>query len=659
MPRVLTYLFTFLLAPSLFAQNPFEQDFLAKNETTASIVPEVTAVEPGDYFRVAFTLDHKSHFHSYFRNAGILGNGPKVEWKLPAGFSAKILEYPIPTLFDAKTGGLQAKFYGYGGTVTFVAEIEASDSLSVGESFAIGGTFSWQECDEFTCAMGSEDFSFNVTASEETTRIDSALDLFDSAEKKLPGYTDSFAGVAKENDGKILLDLSFPSSLEIQEPLYFFSSDGQVDSQAAQSVEFNKKKDGLILTLSRNVGNEDLVIDPAPVGESLKGMLTFQTIEGLAAAEIKAGLETDADLEMVGSELAFISATEEQKKAGLELYDVDANPAYLLLGGKSEEKLTLLTALPLVFLGGLILNLMPCVFPVLGLKVMSFVSMAGEDESKIKNHGLVFGLGILITMWILAAFIISLNLNWGQQMSEPLFLGSIIIILFLMGLNLFGLFEFGTSLTGVGGELQNKKGYSGSFFSGALTTLIATPCSGPFLGVVMGFALSQGKVSAMVIFTVFALGIASPYVILSFFPALIKKLPRPGAWMESFKQLMSFLVFATVVFFLGSYLKLVGPGAFQAFLFALTFIATAVYLYGRWGMFSTPAKKRRIVGYGTAAIFGFGGLALAFSTANQTSERLNEASKVGDLAWNEWYPGVVELSRTKKRIVWVDYTADW
>jgi thiol:disulfide interchange protein DsbD len=254
-------------------------------------------------------------------------------------------------------------------------------------------------------------------------------------------------------------------------------------------------------------------------------------------------------------------------------------------------------------------------------------------------------------MWILAAFIISLKLDWGQQLANPIFLGTMIIVFFLMGLNLYGVFEIGTSMTSVGGELQGKKGYSGSFFSGALTTLVATPCSGPFLGAVMAFALSQdNKVIQFAVFTVFGLGIASPYILLSFFPALIKKLPRPGAWMETFKQVMAFFVFATAVFFMKGYLKLVGDDHFNVFLFALCLIGLGVYMYGRYGNQAITKTKRYVTGFGLAGLMTVGGIAWAYSTAKPPEP---------GLAWNEWYPGIMEQSRSKKRIIWVDYTADW
>jgi thiol:disulfide interchange protein DsbD len=227
-----------------------------------------------------------------------------------------------------------------------------------------------------------------------------------------------------------------------------------------------------------------------------------------------------------------------------------------------------------------------------------------------------------------------------------------IIIFFLMGLNLFGLFEIGTSLTSVGGELQAKKGFSGSFFSGALTTLVATPCSGPFLGAVMAFALSQeNKFVQFTVFTVFAFGISAPYLVLSFFPSLIKKLPRPGAWMETFKQVMAFFVMATAVFFMKGFLKLVGENHFNSFLFALCLIGLGIYTYGRFFTPMVSKTKRFGVGLGVAGLLSLSGISWAYSVSKPEANY--------GLVWHEWYPGIMELNRSKKRTIWLDYTADW
>ncbi|MDB4653152.1 protein-disulfide reductase DsbD family protein [Akkermansiaceae bacterium] len=647
--RFLIFILSALLAPLASAQDPFGEPAFLTKETIAVIKPEVSQIEPGDFFQVAFILDLQPKFHAYFKNAGSAGSPPAVEWELPDGFTAGELQFPLPKAFKSKSTGVETVGYGYEGKVTFVTEVTVDENLEQGKEFTIKGNFNWQECDE-TCILGDKDFSFTIKTADDRTVSEADEAFFEEVGKKLPSDSSAWGFLASEQSNMITLKAIFPEGLEPSEPVYFFSTDQQIDSQAAQKVEIGKNE--IILNLDRNGGNDELFISPGKVQETLSGLLTVQTEYGPIGLEVAAPFIPDADVKMMdGPGEKVIKASKEDREAGLALYDADARPDVVLLGGAKEKEVTFISSLGLVFLGGLILNLMPCVFPVLGLKIMGFVSQAGEDEDKIKVHGLVFGLGLLITMWILAAFIISLELDWGQQLANPIFLGTMIIVFFLMGLNLYGVFEIGTSMTSVGGELQTKKGYSGSFFSGALTTLVATPCSGPFLGAVMAFALSQdNKAIQFAVFTVFGLGIASPYILLSFFPALIKKLPRPGAWMETFKQVMAFFVFATAVFFMKGYLKLVGDDHFNVFLFALCLIGLGVYVYGRYGNQAVAKTKRLVTGFGLAGLMTMGGLTWAYSTAKPPEP---------GLAWNEWYPGIMEQSRSKKRIIWVDYTADW
>jgi thiol:disulfide interchange protein DsbD len=644
----------FLVAQAT-AQNPFEDGgFPFEEESTAVITPEAEVVEAGWQFQVAFDLKLKPHYHAYYKNPGSTGSAPSVKWELPDGFSAGTLLFPRPEVIKSSATGAETISYGYEGQNVFVAEIEVKEGLEIGQEFEIKGTFNWQEC-EAICMDGSQEFSFKVKIGEEIVPLEKHEELFETARKTLPQDASAWGFNATEKENVITLQALFPKALGIEEPIYFFSNDNQIDAQAAQKVELKELPDNpdnnmIEIILERNQGNEDLFLKPGPVLETLSGLLVFNDEGTTSSAEISMPLSPDADIKAGGKELGVVRATEAEIKAGAEVYDAEKKVEVVTLGGQKEKEVTFLYGMGLLFLGGLILNLMPCVFPVLGLKVMGFVSQAGEDESKIKLHGLVFGLGLLVAMWILAAVVISLGLKWGEQLANPVFLVSMIIFFYLMGLNLFGLFEVGTSLTGVGGELQAKKGYSGSFFSGVLTTLVATPCSGPFLGVAMAFALALPPVQAFAAFTVFGLGIASPYILLSFFPALIKKLPRPGAWMESFKQIMSFFLIGTAIFFMDAYLKLVGQSHFNHFLFALVVIGMGFYLYGRWGNTTVPKMKRSIAGYGLAGVMIAGGLTWAYSTA--------KPPKPG-LAWQEWYPGIVEISRPKKRIIWVDYTADW
>jgi DsbC/DsbD-like thiol-disulfide interchange protein/cytochrome c biogenesis protein CcdA len=215
-----------------------------------------------------------------------------------------------------------------------------------------------------------------------------------------------------------------------------------------------------------------------------------------------------------------------------------------------------LAILGFAFLGGIILNLMPCVFPVLGLKIMSFVKQAGKDHKKVRWHGIIFTFGVILSFWILVGILLGLRetfdgeIGWGFQLQEPAFVFGLSIFLLIFALSLSGVFEIGLSLTGVGGQLSQKSGYLGSFFSGFLATIVATPCMAPFLGAAVGAALAMPWASAFVVFTSIAVGLSTPYLLLSIFPKWISRLPKPGEWMNTLKQGMAFPLYATVAWLL-------------------------------------------------------------------------------------------------------------
>jgi thiol:disulfide interchange protein len=333
---------------------------------------------------------------------------------------------------------------------------------------------------------------------------------------------------------------------------------------------------------------------------------------------------------------------------------------------KDSRQMTLYMAALGMFLGGFLLNLMPCVFPVLGLKVMGFVEQSGSDPGKIRMHGVVFSLGLLISMWILAGIVLTLkvvlgqNVSWGaEQFGNPYFVFAIIVLLFLLGLNMAGVFELGTTLTRVGGSVDNKKGYSSSFLTGILTTIIATPCAGPFLGTAMGYTLSQSVQVAMLLFTIFGLGIALPYIVLSFFPALISALPRPGAWMHTFKVIMAFAMFAMVAFFMKTFGVQTGVDGLSWLAMSLVVIALAAFFYGTWSPAYVQPYKRLLFGWILPALVMGTGIWMGCDAAGyQNTAGGNQV--VDGLLWNKWQPGYIEHSlKTKPKIIWVDYTAEW
>ncbi|MDR2513262.1 MAG: thioredoxin family protein [Puniceicoccales bacterium] len=275
-------------------------------------------------------------------------------------------------------------------------------------------------------------------------------------------------------------------------------------------------------------------------------------------------------------------------------------------GGHSEGSPALALQLLLGFLGGLALNFMPCVFPVLGLKVMGFAAQAGASRRKTTLHGLAFAGGVLVSFWLLAAVLLALRsggvqLGWGFQLQEPLFVLVLSVLLLLLALNMVGVFEIGGRVAGIAGSVEGH-GFLGSFFSGALATLVATPCSAPFLGVALGAALIVPPVASFLIFTSIAIGLSAPCLLLAVAPTLVRLLPQPGMWMESLKQGLSFPLFGSVLYLLWVLSAQVETGLLTIFL-CMVLIAFACWVYGRWGNLNQTSRTRLLAKLISAGIF--------------------------------------------------------
>jgi thiol:disulfide interchange protein DsbD len=327
----------------------------------------------------------------------------------------------------------------------------------------------------------------------------------------------------------------------------------------------------------------------------------------------------------------------------------------------SEPARGLVGTLVLAFLGGLILNLMPCVFPVLGIKILGFVNQAGADRRKVKLHGLVFALGVLTSFWVLAGLMLALRaggkqVGWGFQLQEPGVVFVLAVVMLALALNLSGLFEVGLSAVGAGAQLQAKSGFAGSFFTGVLATVVATPCSAPFLVTALSASITLPPAVSLVMFTLIGLGLATPYLVLSLFPGSLRFLPRPGAWMETFKQFMSFPLYLTV-----GWLVWVLAGqtrdndyALLYVLAGLTLVALAAWFYGRYAQaYGKPLRK--MIGRGLALVLLGAGLLTGWPKAP-----LPLQSGTGyHLTWQKWSPEAVAKLRTENRVIYVDFTARW
>ncbi|MCX6845548.1 MAG: protein-disulfide reductase DsbD family protein [Verrucomicrobia bacterium] len=306
-----------------------------------------------------------------------------------------------------------------------------------------------------------------------------------------------------------------------------------------------------------------------------------------------------------------------------------------------------------MFLGGLILNLMPCVFPVIGLKIMGFVQQVGANRRKVALHGMTFALGVLLSFGVLSGILFAAReaaggsaIGWGYQLQNPWVVLGLMLLMFVLALNLFGVFEIGTGATSIGGSLQSKQGIAGSLFSGVLATLVATPCSAPFLGTAIGAAIALPATQFFTAFAAMAIGLALPYLVLSIFPNLVKMLPRPGAWMESFKQAMSFPLFATAGYLLWVYAGQIGLENLLSPIIGLTMIAIAAWIHGRWNLPHKSRSCRTAAGI-SAIIIAVAGIWLA------------QPPKAQDLTWEPWSESRVAELIAEQRPVYIDFTAQW
>ncbi|MCP5061820.1 MAG: DUF255 domain-containing protein [Ignavibacteriae bacterium] len=319
-------------------------------------------------------------------------------------------------------------------------------------------------------------------------------------------------------------------------------------------------------------------------------------------------------------------------------------------------------ALVSAFIGGLILNLMPCVLPVLSLKIFSIVQQSGEDRRKRIDHGLAFTLGVLATFWVLAITLILLRaggeqLGWGFQLQSPAFIIILTTLLFLFGLSMFGVFEIGTSLTAVGQGSANEEGFIGSFSSGVLATIVATPCTAPFMGSALGYALSQPAYVSLLVFTFLGLGMAAPYLLLTTIPSLSKYVPKPGAWMETFKQFMGFLLMATVLWLLWVFSLQVGAEGLLILLGSFIIASIGGWIFGRWGNIAKP-KPTRVKAMIAAIILILGGIVFTFNNIDANNATTTEMEQ-GKIKWQTFSPELVKEYLDEGKPVFIDFTAAW
>jgi thiol:disulfide interchange protein DsbD len=593
-----------LLSCLLALAGPVAAQLGGDPHTKATIVLEKTTVTAGQPVQGILHLKMDDHWHTYWKNAGDVGLPTEVAWTLPQGWTAEPLLWPAPQYLD--TAGLISYAYEHEVSLPFV--LKPPSDVADGP-VQVKADVSWLECEE-ACVPGEAEltFGFSVgaasTDSPEAARVKAAFEA-------LPKPRDD---IAASKEGTTLL-LHLPADLGPADAAVRFFPDSEMQISLSAPQELVKDADG----------SRTLKLQPEPTAEKAPEELSGVLVVGEGAN----------------------SQSFEFKTKVLAGKPQSAVPAPAAGAG------TVLFTLGLAFLGGIVLNLMPCVFPVLSLKVLSIVEQSRQEGSKAWHHGVVFTLGVLVSFWALSGVLLVVRaagqeVGWGYHLQNPAMIGFLAVLFLLIGLNLFGVFEVGENLTQLTNVAQKKEGFAHSFWSGVLTTLAATPCTAPFMGSAVGFALSQSTVVALLVFTALALGVAAPYMTLTMFPALLNKLPRPGAWMITFKQILAFPMLLAVVWLVWVFGGQQGSDRMAMLLLALVVVSFAAWMYGKWGNSYVPQTRR------LGGVFALLVMLGATSIGYQASRQDPAAEQ-----WLTFSPELVAGLVAEGKPVFLDFTADW
>ncbi len=602
--HILAGIFIFFL---IFVPSTQAQTWQGKELVRASLIADSSVVVPGKSFRVGLYLQILPGWHTYWENPGDVGLPTAIQWQFPPGFKAGAFQWPVP---NRMTLAGDIVDYGYEKDVLLITEIRPPPHLNAKE-IVLQGDATWLVCAEI-CVPGEAKVSLTLPVGASTVPANTGI--FERFDRRLPAFAPTFPVTISQ----------FAGGMEIS------AQPGKdIKSLSFYPLPATNQKVGKI-TESRRPGQETWTIR-VPVVGGVKGILVTEAQEGTRKGyQLNEGGPSSVPKFKLGHTTAAVSS------------------------------LTLLPAILYGFLGGLILNLMPCVFPVISLKIFGFIRQAGEKPQVIFRHGLAFAAGVFAWFFILAVVVVFLQhqgqtANWAFQFQNPAFNFIIIAVVFVFALNLLGVFEIilsGSATTGLS-QLSERQGLLGSFLHGGFATLLATPCTAPFLGAALGFAFSQSGVMVFLIFASVALGLALPYLLLSAQTGWIRFLPRPGVWMERVKQLMAFPLLATVVWLLmvlGSQRGLFAVIGTLAFLLCLGFCC---WMIGSFVQMGSSRWRSRFVILISLIIAFFGAL---FAWPEVTG--MNRAQAAG-IPWKPYSEAAVNEALAAGKPVFVDFTADW
>jgi thiol:disulfide interchange protein DsbD len=626
-----------MLPASALAQSPPPSLVRAASDRPVEVElrSAARAVAPGDTIPVAIRLRPNAGWHTYWRHAGDVGSAPEVTWRLPDGFSAAPLRWPTPERIESPP----LASYGYEREVHLLSAVHVPSSARVGSTANVVAALTVVVC-ELECVAGDVEVALAVPVAARTIADETVGRAFAAEAARVPARREGWTFSAAVDSTKVLLHAYPPAgaiaggraSPRVE---FFIDSTGVIDHAAQPRVRTWPA--GLEMQIGRSAY-------AAGSPSRITGVLAIDTAASKGGGAPRMMLEVDAPV-VAMAQLAAV-----------------APPA----PGAGAGWAALATAGLLALLGGTLLNLMPCVLPVLSIKALGIAEAAAHDARTARRHVLLFGAGVLVSMWALVGVLLALRaagseVGWGYQLQNPAVVGALALVIFAAGLNMAGVFD----LMPVGGSLSAAASRAPkdveAFLGGVLVTALATPCSAPFLAAAVAYAVTAGAAASFVVFTALGLGLVWPLAMVAAVPRLRAWLPKPGAWMVTLRQVLAFPLFATVVW-LGWVLgRQAGVNALVALLAACTLLAFGLWALGRFGTLAAPAGRRRLA-HGLAIASAAGALALVSGARAQgasTVQAGSAASAEGALAWRPYSAALLEAQRDSGRIVLLDFTADW
>jgi len=618
----------------------------------AELIAQDDAVAPGASAILGLRLRHAPHWHTYWVVPGDAGLPTQVRWTLAPGYSAGPVEWPVPQRLAV--GNLAN--YGYEGDTLLPVRVHVADSERVGAHARFALHADWLVCNDL-CIPGSADLSLRlpvVAAADVHPGVAAAE--FAAARQRVPAALVLSQARARIQGNRAELEFALPGNLVPHKLEFFPLEAGRIVAAADQPLAIRGRHAQLTLALSTPV-------DAAFT--ALRGVLVADGGPGIAGSAGAWAGQIEVPISRVSGATPALIAADASRPAPLAdasaAAPVAAAAAPAVPAPTAPGASATLLALAGAFLGGLILNLMPCVFPVLSLKLIGLVQHRGEEPARMRAHGMAYAVGVVASFLLLAGLLLALRaagaqIGWGFQLQSPLFIAALIALFFLIGLNLLGTFEFT-----LGAGLANSRaaqaldghGLRASFATGILAAVVASPCTAPFMGAALGYAATQSGPLALLVFAVLGAGMAAPYVMLTLAPSLLRRLPRPGAWMERLKQIMAFPMFLTCVWLfwvLGQQIDIDATAWMLLVLVGLGLFAWSLGLAQRGApRFAWLAAAAALAAVLTA-------VPLARSAA-QPAEHLPQAQAGAD--WGAWSQEAQRLALVQGRPVFVDFTAAW